>query len=60
MDTIQYSSAAKAVDSMHEVYTARAVGLFLCTMLYQFNHQSDVLCIVQRLFSTHIRSNINM
>lgn len=60
MDTVQYFGATKTIDRMHKMYTTRAVGFLLCSVLHQFNHKSNVLCTVQRLVSPYLCSDFNV
>lgn len=60
MDTVQYFGATETIDRMHKMYTTRAVGFLLCSVLHQFNHKSNVLCTVQRLVSSYLCSDFNV
>lgn len=57
LDTVQYPRSNKIHHSLLLVHPARALGLFLLSLLYQQYCEPDVLRPVQRGVPTNIREN---
>lgn len=60
MDPVQYSGAPQTAHHGPCVHSSAALGLLLLSVLYQQHHQPSLLCPVQRVFSTDLRSDFNL